>query len=564
VFRDVQSTRSYSNLVINLAHCMTIDADVIVVGSGPSGVSAGWPMLEAGMRVILLDGGKERVRPPARRSYHEVRRNDAFQWRTFLGDDLESLRPSGPPSPKFDAPGSRSAFEGDPTAQHVEGRDFAAIVSMSRGGLSNIWGAGVTAYGDDELSEFPLTTADLVPSYHTVARRMGVTGFVADDLDGGLDADMPSQAPMPLAENARRVLARYERRRKAIHALGVRIGSARTAVLTQPLGERGACALCDMCVWGCSEGAIYNAAYEMRAMRQHAGLDYRPGTIVESIAADDSGWRLAVRNARGEQLAAIRSRRLVLAAGGLATTRLVLEMQGRFDEPVPVVGAPGLGFALCLPERIAGAVSTREFSMGQLSFLLAGDASLPADYAYGTLFPASGLPASMVIERMPLTRPAAVRLFARLQPSLLLGNCFLPGRYGRSAATLERYPEGARLVVRGGVSDELPRRLVTIRRQLGRAFRALGAFVIPGSISPIRPGEDVRYAGTLPMRAQPGRGEVDRTGELYGAPGLHVVDLACFPAMPAKQHTLTMMANADRIGRIIAGRWSDSPGSAAT
>jgi choline dehydrogenase-like flavoprotein len=66
------------------------------------------------------------------------------------------------------------------------------------------------------------------------------------------------------------------------------------------------------------------------------------------------------------------------------------------------------------------------------------------------------------------------------------------------------------------------------------------------------------------MRARPGRGEVDRAGELYGAPGLHVVDLASFPAMPAKQHTLTMMANADRVGRIIAGRWAESRGSAGS
>ncbi len=247
---------------------------------------------------------------------------------------------------------------------------------------------------------------------------------------------------------------------------------------------------------------------------------------------------------------------LVLAAGALVSTRLVLEWQGRFDEAVPVVGVPGVGFAMSLPERLGAAVSTREFSMGQLSFQVAGDPRRPGDGAYGTLFPASGLPGSLIVDRMPLSRPGAVRFFRWLQPTLLVGNCFLPGHYSRSSALLVRDDRGlARLVVRGGVSEELPERLDALRRQLTRAFRKLGAFLIPGSFTSIGPGEDIRYAATLPMRDAPGPGEVDPAGELHGAPRLHVSDLSIFPSMPAKHHTLTMMANADRIGRIIAERW---------
>jgi hypothetical protein len=249
-------------------------------------------------------------------------------------------------------------------------------------------------------------------------------------------------------------------------------------------------------------------------------------------------------------------RRLVLAAGALVSTRLVLGMQGRYEEPVRVIGAPGVGFALCLPGRLGAAVSTREFSMGQISFIAAGEEKRPADWAYGTLFPASGVPGSLVIDRMPLTRPGAVRLFRWLQPSLLLGNCFLPGRYSRNSARLERDHDGReRLVVQGGVANELAERMARLRRQLTRAFRKLGAFLIPSSFTSLGPGEAIRYAGTLPMRASPGAGETDVYGEVHGARGLHVVDLSIFPAMSAKHHTLTMMANADRIGREIAGRW---------
>jgi choline dehydrogenase-like flavoprotein len=532
---------------------MSHEADVIVVGSGPSGISAVLPMLEAGMRVLLLDGGKERpadLVPPG--AYHDIRRSDPEQWRVFLGPDLEALRREGPPSPKFDAPASRFAFEDLSREQRIEGRGFAAIGSLARGGMSNIWGAGISAWDEQDLAGFPLTLADLAPSYERVARRAGVTGFVEDDLRGPLDGRLPSLPPLDLSANARRVYDRYARNRGGVTALGVRIGRPRIAVLSREHGGRGACKLCDMCIWGCRENAIYSAAFDLAAIETHEALDYRPGSVVETIDRCAAGYRLAVR--RGGVPSELRCARVVLAAGGLVTARLVLELEGRFGDPVPVVGVPGMGFALLLPERLGGAVATREFSMGQLSFAVEGDG--PGDEAYGSLFPASGVPAWLTIERMPLTRPGAVKLFRLLQPALLLGNCFLPGRYSRDTARLERDAAGrAVLIVRGGTSPDLAPRLARIRRQLARAFLRLGVVAIPGSFSAIGPGEAIRYSGMFPMRARPGAGEVDPLGELHGAPGLHLADLAIFPAMPAKHHTLTLMANADRIGRGIAERW---------
>jgi len=42
-------------------------------------------------------------------------------------------------------------------------------------------------------------------------------------------------------------------------------------------------------------------------------------------------------------------------------------------------------------------------------------------------------------------------------------------------------------------------------------------------------------------------------GELNAAPGLSIVYGAVLPTIPAKFTTLTIMANADRIGRHLAG-----------
>ena len=51
------------------------------------------------------------------------------------------------------------------------------------------------------------------------------------------------------------------------------------------------------------------------------------------------------------------------------------------------------------------------------------------------------------------------------------------------------------------------------------------------------------------MRHKPTLGETSSVGELFGLKDVHVVDGACLTAISEKSHTLTIMANADRIGR---------------
>jgi len=84
--------------------------------------------------------------------------------------------------------------------------------------------------------------------------------------------------------------------------------------------------------------------------------------------------------------------------------------------------------------------------------------------------------------------------------------------------------------------------------QLRKAFRKLGAIILPMSFTVGQPGGDIHYAGTFPMKLAPGPGETDHLGELFGLSGIHVIDGAALPVLPEKSHTLTIMANATRIG----------------
>jgi choline dehydrogenase-like flavoprotein len=62
------------------------------------------------------------------------------------------------------------------------------------------------------------------------------------------------------------------------------------------------------------------------------------------------------------------------------------------------------------------------------------------------------------------------------------------------------------------------------------------------------PGRGFHTGGTFPMRAHPGPFEVDVLGRPHGFARVHVVDASVFPSLPATTITLSVMANAHRIG----------------
>ncbi len=62
------------------------------------------------------------------------------------------------------------------------------------------------------------------------------------------------------------------------------------------------------------------------------------------------------------------------------------------------------------------------------------------------------------------------------------------------------------------------------------------------------PGRGFHSGGTLPMRHEPVSFETDTLGRPHGFRHVHIVDASIFPTISANTITLTVMANAHRIG----------------
>ncbi|PWW00229.1 choline dehydrogenase-like flavoprotein [Hoeflea marina] len=523
---------------------MAADFDIIVIGSGPAGVSVSFPLVEAGLKVLMVDGGREPDSPSPSSPFLVGRSEDRSQWKWMIGEDFHALRDDSG-SPKMRVPGHAFVFDGFGDANRIGASDYVAIGSLARGGLSNAWGCGVATLSQDEMREFPFPRTELEPSYAAVARRIGISGAENDDMADyfGLDAwaDPPIRAD---ALNAR-LLERYSEIPNAASALGFRLGRSRTAVLQTDRGARKACDLSGNCLWGCDRRSLYTATEDLSALKKHTNFVYRPGFVVEKLI-DKNGWH-QVLGSGPDGNTTYGAPRLALAAGTLASTRLSLQLIGH-RLPVPMQACPSAAFMVWIPVML-GRRREPAFGLGQLSFAmdLAGGAG-----AFGSLFNPTGIPIAEFSRHMPFRKRFGIDILATLMSSCLAGNVFLPGRLSTATVTLGG---SGQLHVQGAYATEVASLMLEAEKLLRRAFRRLGAVMLPGSFTIGRPGGDIHYAATLPMRAAPTIGETDSLGELYGVSGIHVVDGASLTDLTEKSHTLTIMANADRIGRrIVAAR----------
>lgn len=525
---------------------MSAVPDVLVIGSGPAGVSCCWPLVQAGLNVALIDPGQAVSLPGSDRpSLSEVRSGHRQKHSFLLGEDLRSLHPSTHPSPKLRV-GAPVGFVADYYSQlNIATQDFVLAGTLATGGLSNVWGCVATAFDAADLAGMPISPADLEASYRAVARRVGISGTLDDDM-GAFHGDVPIQPPIELGRLSGLLLKRYGRRRR-VNCL--RLGRSRIAVLSQAWAGRDACTLDAFCMWGCGRRSVYNAAHDLVALRANANFHYAPGCVVDRIVRNAEGYRVTGRDPVNGGAVSHAGRQLVVAAGTVASTRLVLPFLGHLGVRRRLLNNPGYVFVLLLPEQLGRAQDRRAFAMAELSYARPIDDK--GKYTTGLLYNAVGISPADIAEQMPLTLRGGLALHRAISPAIMLGLGYFDGEYSDNAITIERDGTSTRVAIEGGWAPAFQGVFAQTRRALRGEFARLGAIMLPGSFQRLPPGGESHYAGTLSM------GDLlTRDCQVVGAEGLYVVDGAAFGRLPAKHFTFSIMANADRVGRHIAAQFS--------
>lgn len=537
-------------------------SDVIVIGSGAAGVAAAWPLVQAGKRVTMLDVGETddgaASMIPAE-PWSQLRKSDANQHRYFLGDNFEGV-PSGKArvGAQFTPPRAYIAAAA-PRLLPRDARGFVGLESVAQGGLASGWGAAVSPWIAEDLAGLPLSLEQLRPHYDAVADLMGVCGQAGDDLSPFLH-DAPSMMPpLELDSPATHVFGAYQEHRTALNRAGLALGHARLAACSREHRRRGPQPYLDMDFWSDHGESVYRPRYTLRellALPNFQSLTGRLATRFESHASGVVVHASRVAGGEGERHEAAH---LVLAAGALGSTRLVLRSLDKFGVRRPLVTNLSPYFPMLNTRMLGKEAKDRRHSLTQLTGFYR-----PATSERGVVqlqfYSYRSLLLFKLLKETPLALANSRRIFQALLPSLsLLGIHHEDNPAPSKFVALHAEAGGAALVVPPDrlevCYEQTPEEMRTqhqTEREVLRLFRTLGCYTHHSRAVRLGAGASIHYAGPLPMSASPRELECDGACRLTGHPRVRLADSAVFPRLPAKGVTFTMMANAHRVGTLLA------------
>ena len=519
--------------------------DLIVIGSGPGATFAAYGA--RGRRVLVLDVGHGvRSDPGLKGNLYEVRRRTPDMFSSLVGERFESLHNlhNRTISLKLKSPGMSYIVRDWNRLSPIVSESFAGVLSLAKGGLANGWGAGVYRYTDRDLTGFPIPAKQLSPCYDELTRHIGVSG-ANDDLEPWFVHDDALQPPVRLSGFFAELLEKYERNRTLFQRERVAIGRPRLAVLTEPHNGRAAYAYDNLEFFQPHNPAIYSPAYTVDEMIRDGAIEYCSGRLVLRYQEIEDGVEVTARNIETGQDETFRGRKLCIGAGAINTARIVLESNLDYETRLPILDNP----MACIPffrlSRIGMPMSVNDTSIAQLN-LIATDPEWN-EPVQATIYGTAGPLRSDFICSLPLSLRANMAWTKYLAPAMGLIMLFYPRDPGPQSY-LRLRPSGDLEIQ---FAPEPPH---DIERRLIRLLRKIGYLSHPALMERPGLGAGIHYAGSLPMRAAPGRYETDPHGRLAGTKNVYIVDGACFSRLPAKNLTFTIMANAMRIGRRIASQ----------
>jgi choline dehydrogenase-like flavoprotein len=521
--------------------------DAIVIGSGPAGTMAAWAL--RGKRVLVLDVGHKPASPLPEvggNLYEERRRSDDL-FSILIGEKFESLRNlyRDPTSLKLKSPFMKYVVEGSETLSPVRSGDFDAVMSFATGGLANAWGAGVYRFRGRDLDGFPVTQAELDPFYEELTEHIGISG-TTDDLSPWMGDDSGLQPPVELSHFASDLLAGYRRKRNPFRDLGITIGQTRNAVLTRPHRGRQAYRHGNFEFFRPYDSAVYNPAFTVRELVETNQITYETGYLALRYLETSDAVEVTARKVLSGCEETFSGRTLILAAGALNSAKLALASQGDYETRLPLLDNPMACLPLLRLRRIGQKLDERDGSLSQLIVVQ----EFRGAVLQGSVFGTAGPLRSDVLFDLPLSVSANASLLRRTAAATGLLMMFFP-----AAPHADNYlrlgGDGVLEIHYGQPEAGSPVRREAMR-VVARALRRAGLYTLPCQYPPM--GSSIHYAGPLPMQESPGRYQVYPDGRLFGTRSVYVADGACFPRLPAKNLTFTIMANAMRIASRLRDR----------
>jgi choline dehydrogenase-like flavoprotein len=423
--------------------------------------------------------------------------------------------------------------------------------SLAIGGFSTVWGAAALPYDRKEISHWPVPHAELEDGYRALRDIIGISGDPNDEFSEAFPHYVVPWGLLPQHPQTQRILQHFRATQDSLASAGLKFATAR--VMSWSDAGEGSCIGCGLCLYGCPRRLIYNSAGSIERLAALPGFEYRTRSVV--LAVEEGESSVEVRSLMPDgTVTTVKARRVFSAAGVLPSSLLALRASGVDEGEFSVQDSQYFIVpALAWNAGPRTAEETPYYALSQF-FLQIRDEGVCSHIVHLQGYPHNPFFEQAIWGRLPRSFSLLSPLIRQVLPHLVMLQGFLHSSASDTVKVAFRRADSRfalKLSVernpnKGKVIERVQRKL------LGNSVRTRLVPLTP-STEIAEPGRSFHFGGSFPMRAAPTeRLQSDTLGRPSGLKRIHLVDASVLPDIPATTITLTVMANAWRIGNRAA------------
>jgi len=510
-----------------------MEYDYLIVGSGPGGVSAARQLCYA--NTAILDVGYT----PDRKFKHS-KLSEALEsgdMESLLGtnwETLDNIESEFNIHRKIKSADLRYVMNGEIFRVYDSNGRFITKGngSYAKGGMANVWGAQLLKYNKkdlDEVNGWPISINELEAYYTELEDHIGISG-VNDDMSQFLGESDNLLPPVELSITSKYLLNNYNLLKAAKPDIGIKVGRARVAVSTVDRNGFAKYKAGSTEFFKPTGEGIYNPKNTLDSLIQNKSISYFSNQKLIKYKEFEDYVEIITTNNKNEYNH-YKTKHLLLACGTIQTAKLVLMNEQLTNARINFVDHPPILLPFIFPKCIGNIINNDYFPI-QLTATLNNKRDMIS------LYHPAGMMKTEYLLQLPIPLNLSKNVLSLLLNSMLIAQIWETSTENNGCLYLDdncdiciKYP--------------YPKKK-NIFKLIYLMFQ-MGGITVPNLASRYPPTWGYHHAGTLPMSLEPGLLQTHTDGRLWKYKRIRVIDGSVLPSLPAKNHSLTLMANSARI-----------------
>jgi len=389
--------------------------------------------------------------------------------------------------------------------------EFDGITNLSyaKGGLSNVWGAGIRLWNFDKVEKMVNDEAGFYTSASSLLKKMG---YIGDSKKLNLGEFIPPVSGPTAA-------GRLSSQIKAITSEKVQVFQTPLSVKT---AGQNMCRSCGSCISGCPYGAIFNSGDQFDSLVSEGKIGRLEGKVIKLSKIDD---KIVVTYDHKDIQREITVDSVYLCAGAVGTPAILLRSSLITDE-VRILDSQVFYFGGFYKRK---SKAEGNFALSQLTVF--------EEDMYSCSLYESNYETRMRICNQFKFFGKLLRLPKILDSYLFLGIGFLPSKKSGRIIIEKSDSSPNTLKIRYSTNHETSRAVKEARKSISRILKVSKFYTLPITFFPKKPGLGFHSGGGLPLGGE----LVDNFGSLRSHKNIKIADASILLELHAGPHTLTTM-----------------------